>query len=358
MSLFTSDASGRQRRRCSSSVAYIHPNRGRPNLKIMTHAHVHRIVIDGDRASGLEYSCGGKLRRVDADREVILCGGVVNSPQLLMLSGIGPASHLEEMGIACVADSPGVGDNLHDHLDVCTLVRSRRPVTLDLRWWEEAWAMWVYLLSRKGPAATGLAEAGGFACSSHARDGRADIQFHFVPALLDDHGRNPLGGHGYTLHACYLQPASRGRIWLRSADPNDAPHIAPCYLSNAADLAPMMDAVTLSREILAQSSFDRFRGDEIFPGEAVNTPEAIEDFIRRKAETIYHPVGSCRMGDDDASVVDTQLRVRGIDGLRVADASVIPRIISGNTNAPVIMIAERASDLIRGIDAVAATIDA
>jgi len=279
---------------------------------------------------------------------VLLCGGAINSPQLLMLSGVGPADHLRERGITVAVDAPDVGANLQDHLDVCTLQRSTQPVTYDRL--SDAVVAWNYFTRRAGPGTSNVAEAGGFVRTRLATDARCDLQFHFVPALLDDHGRHRLPGYGYTLHACALRPRSRGAIRLRSANPADKALIEPNYLSDADgyDLAMLIEGVALSRQIFAAAPFDAFRGDEILPGDAVRSEADIVAFIRRKAETIYHPVGTCRMGSDARAVVDSGLRVRGVDGLRVIDASVMPTLPGGNTNAPTIMIAEKTADLILG----------
>jgi len=336
----------REGRRCSSAVAYLDPVRHRTNLHVATHSLVTRVIIERGRAAGVEYRRRGVLEIARSDGEVLLSSGSINSPQLLMLSGIGPASHLEAFRIPVVAPLPGVGANLQDHLDVCTLHRSRQPITYDFTLLAQARVALRYWLSRRGPGVSNVAEAGGFLCSRQASEGRPDIQLHFVPAQLDDHGRNRLPGHGYTLHACFLRPRSRGYIRLRSPRADEAPSICANYLEKRTDLDVMVEAARLSREILRASAFDSVRGDEIFPGEAAQTDAEIADFVRRKAETVYHPVGTCRMGVDAAAVVDPQLRVHGVDGLRVVDASVMPTIPSGNTNAPTIMIAEKAAAMI------------
>jgi len=277
---------------------------------------------------------------------VILAGGSINSPQLLMLSGIGAADHLRAQEIEVVRDLPGVGANLQDHLDICTLVRSTQPVTYDKI--NDVAVALEFLLRRTGIGTSNIAEAGGFVRSRHATDARCDLQFHFVPALLDQHGRHRLDGFGYTLHACALRPKSRGAIRLKSRDPMAHPAIEPNYLgdSEGYDLKLLIEGARISREIFAQKPFAPYRGEEIFPGGAARSDADLETFIRRKAETIYHPVGTCRMGAGSDAVVDSELRVHGVEGLRVVDASVMPTLIGGNTNAPVIMIAERAADLI------------
>ncbi|MFT3754594.1 MAG: choline dehydrogenase [Pseudoxanthomonas sp.] len=335
--------------RCSAAAAYLQPARARPNLHVITGALARRIVIENNRATGIAFAHRGREVVERAAREVLLCGGAINSPQLLMLSGIGPADHLREHGIAVHADLPGVGGNLQDHLDICTLQHSTKRVSYDrISYLAIAWNY--YLRSRSGAGSSNVAEAGGFFRSPLATDARADIQFHFVPAMLDDHGRNRLQGDGYTVHACYLRPRSRGRITLASADPRVPARIQANYLSDAEgfDLQMMVQCAKVSRELLAQQAFNPYRGAPIFPQNPNASDAELVEFIRAKAETIYHPIGSCRIGNDADAVVDPQLRVHGIEGLRVVDASVMPKLIGGNTNAPTIMIAERAADWIRG----------
>ena len=265
-----------------------------------------------------------------------------------MLSGIGPAAQLRAQGLPVQADLPGVGGNLQDHLDICTLYHCPPGLSYD-RASEVKIAFDWFLRGHRGAGSSNIAEAGGFVRSSLARDERPDVQFHFVPAMLDDHGRNRLPGDGFTVHACFLRPRSRGRIGLRDADPRTPARIEANYLSDpdGFDLKVMVECARLSRQLLAQPAFDRYRGAPIFPARDDLSDAELVEFVRAKAETVYHPVGSCRMGFDDDAVVDPALRVRGLDGLRVIDASVMPTLIGGNTNAPTIMIAERASDLIR-----------
>jgi choline dehydrogenase len=256
-----------------------------------------------------------------------------------MLSGIGPAEELQSAGIDPAHDLPGVGRNLQDHLDICTLVHCREKITYDQL--SEFVVGLRYLFGRKGPGSSNIAESGGFVVSRHATDERPDIQMHFVPAFLDDHGRNILPGHGMTIHACALRPESRGELTLRSADPDAQPRLQPNYLDHEYDRRMMLECVRLSREIFAQPAFQPYAGAELYPGPDARSDGAILEFIRRKAETIYHPIGTCKMGVDEMAVVDPALKVRGLDGLFVVDASVMPTLVSGNTNAPTIMIAEK-----------------
>jgi choline dehydrogenase len=331
--------------RCSTAVAYLRPALVRTNLRVLTNALATRVLLDGVRAVGVEYRRRGRIGRAEVGC-VILAGGAINSPQLLMLSGIGPADDLRKHDIAIARDLPGVGANLQDHLDICTLVRSTQAVTYDNT--NDVAVALRFLFKRDGIGSSNIAEAGGFLRSRLAPDARCDLQFTFVPALLDDHGRHRLDGFGYTVHACGLRPESRGAIRLRSANPAEAQAIRANYLGDAEgrDLALMIEGARVSRRILAAQPFAAYRGDEIFPGSAAQSDRDMEAFIRRKAETIYHPVGTCRMGNDETAVVDSELRVRGVEGLRVVDASIMPTLIGGNTNAPTIMIAERAAELL------------
>ncbi|NYZ62490.1 GMC family oxidoreductase [Luteimonas deserti] len=335
--------------RCSAAAAYLDAaTRARPNLVIQTGVLAARVLLEHGRAVGV--ACATRRGPVHrrARREVLLCGGAINSPQLLMLSGIGPADALRALGIHVVHDAPGVGADLQDHLDICTLERSTQRISYD-RLSDAGIAFDYYLRGRRGPGTSNIAEAGGFVRSHLAPDARADIQLHFVPALLDDHGRTRLPGDGYTLHACMLRPHSRGRIRLASDRPEDPPLIDAGYLRDAAgfDLRTMVECARISRDILAQPAFDSVRGAPVFPARRDLTDAALAAFIRARAESVYHPVGSCRMGRDDAAVVDPKLRVRGVHGLRVIDASVMPTLPGGNTNAPVMMIAEHAAQMIR-----------
>jgi choline dehydrogenase len=332
-------------RRCSTAVAYLRPALSRPNLYVETGATVTRVTFEGTRATGVEYVQDGARRRVRA-AEVLLSGGAVNSPQVLLHSGVGAADDLRRIGIEPRIDLPGVGANLQDHLDYCVLWKCREPITYDFTKLGEALVGLRYLFTKSGPGSSNVAESGGFVRTDRARDSRPDTQLHFVPAQLDDHGRHRMPGHGYTMHTCVLRPASRGRIALRSADPLQAPSIRANYLSAPEDLETLLAGIRLVREIGSMAPFDRYRGEEVFPGADRRDDAAIVDSVRSKAETIYHPVGTCRMGTGTDAVVDTELRVHGLEGLRVIDASVMPTLVSGNTNAPTIMIAERAAAMI------------
>ncbi len=335
--------------RCSAAVAYLAPARTRRNMHVITEALVLRLLIEGTRVVGVAYAQHGREVHARAEREVLLSAGAVNSPQLLMLSGIGPADALQRHGIAVRLDQPQVGANLQDHLDVCTLYRTRPGISYDRRNQLKV-AFDYFLRGHRGVGSSNIAEAGGFVRSPLATDARADIQLHFVPAMLEDHGRKRLPGDGFTLHACHLQPRSRGRIMLNDADPRTPARIQANYLSDpdGFDLRMLVECARLSRQILQQPAFDSMRGAPLLPARDDLDEAGLIAFIRAKAETIYHPIGTCRMGNDAQAVVDPQLRLRGLDGLRVVDASIMPHLIGGNTNGPTMMIAERAADMIRG----------
>jgi choline dehydrogenase len=336
----------RRGRRCSAATAYLRPARSRGNLEIRTHCLAARILFEGTRAVGVEYLHRGVSTRVRAEREVVLAGGAIGSAQLLLLSGVGPPEELRALDVPVVTALPEVGCNLQDHLDFCTLYKCSRPITYDFTRRQEIAVLLRYVLTRSGPGVSNVAEAGAFVHSPLAPDARPDIQLHFVPAQLDNHGRNRLEGHGFTVHACVLRPHSRGRLRLRSRRPQDPPLIQAGYLSDARDLPVLLEGIRVSRQIIQAPPFAPFRGAEVFPGETLLAARDLTEIARRKAETIYHPAGTCRMGSDPQSVVDEQLRVRSLDGLRVVDASVMPRLIGGNTNAPTIMIAEKAADML------------
>ena len=336
--------------RFSAAKAYLTPNLHRPNLQVLTGARSTRILMQGRRAVGVEFVQAGELRQLKAGREVLLCAGSLQSPQLLMLSGVGPGQHLQEQGIETVHHLPGVGENLHDHVDVVQVVDAPRVKDLfglsAAGMLRVAQAVVEWRRRRSGMMTTNFAEAGGFIRSGPA-EAIPDLQLHFVIGKLIDHGRRTVFGHGYSCHVCLLRPRSRGTVKLASADPAAAPCIDPNFLGEADDLERMVLGFKAMRRLLAQPALAALGGRELPALAAAQNDQQIAQFIRDNADTIYHHVGTCRMGTGATDVVDPQLRVQGIQGLRVVDASIMPRIVGGNTNAPTIMIAEKAADLIR-----------
>lgn len=335
-------------RRLSSAQAFLVPALDRPNLTLVTGAQVQRVTFEGRRATGVQLR--DQSLALAPGGEVILSGGAINSPQLLLLSGIGPGQHLQDMGIPVLHHAPEVGANLADHLDItvqCAL-KGREAIGLAPSFLPRALrAGWAYLRRGAGEFTSNVAEAGGFARSHPGRD-RPNLQFHFIPAYLHDHGRRLSLGYGLTLHVCDLLPKSRGRISLASPDPMAAPRIAANYLSHPEDMPVLLNGLKLARALTAAPALARFIARETLPGPGVASDAQLEADIRARAETIYHPVGTCRMGSDPASVTDPQGRVRGVEGLRVVDASLMPQIIAGNTNAPTMMIAENIARMILG----------
>ena len=337
--------------RWSAAKGYLTPVLGqRANLQLLTNVQVTRVLLEGLRATGVELREGGALRQLQARREVLLCAGALQSPQLLMLSGIGDGAQLQQHGIAVQHHLPGVGLHLHDHIDVVQVVDAphlKDFFGLSLTGaWRALQGVFEWQRSRSGMLTTNFAEAGAFLRSSAAA-ATPDLQLHFVIGKLIDHGRKTVFGHGYSCHVCLLRPDSRGSLRLASADPAAAPLIDPAFLSERADLQRMVQGFKIMRRILQQPALAGLGGRESQASAAAQSDDQIEAFIRSRADTIYHPVGSCRMGSGPEDVVDAQLRVHGVQGLRVVDASIMPRIVSGNTNAPTIMIAEKASDLIK-----------
>jgi choline dehydrogenase len=336
-------------RRWSAAKAYLRPAMKRPNLTVETRALTRRVLFEKDRAVGVEYRQGGDVRQARATREVILCGGAINSPQLLMLSGVGPADELRGLAIPVVADLPGVGRNLQDHIEIyvqhaclqpITLYKAMNPVSKLLIGME-----WTFFGT--GLGATNHFEAGGF-IRSRAGVEHPDLQYHFLPMAISYDGSSGVAGHGYQAHVGPMRPTSVGRVRLRSADPAQAPTIQFNYMQTEGDRQEMRAAVRLTREIFAQQAFDPYRGPEVAPGPAVTSNAGIDAFVRAKGESAYHPSCSCKMGLDTMAVVDGETRVHGLSGLRVVDASIMPNVVSGNLNAPTIMIAEKAADLILG----------
>ncbi|MCG8671509.1 MAG: choline dehydrogenase [Pseudomonadales bacterium] len=340
-----------QGRRSSAATAYLKPILTRANLRIETNALVSKILFQGRRANSVRYIQNKKVKEALAAKEVIVCAGAVQSPQILNLSGIGDSDELRRFGIEMVQHLPGVGKNLQDHLDIGIQHYCTKPITLfsQTKLHNKLITLAQYLLFRNGLGASNGLEAGAFVKTDPELD-RPDIQYHFIPAFMLDHARQDGPDHGYMLHACQLRPESRGYISLNSADPKDPPAIQPNYLSASKDLEVMIKAVKIGRKIFAATSFDPYRGAEYSPGPHIQTDAEIASFIRQNAETIYHPVGTCRMGNDNLAVVDNTLKVKGVEGLRVVDASVMPTLVGGNTNAPTIMVAEKAADMILGYE--------
>jgi len=339
--------------RFSAAKAYLTPNLSRPNLQVLTGTQTTRVLLEGRRAVGVQALRGGERITVRARAEVVLSAGALQSPQLLMLSGIGAPDELQRHGIEVVHALPGVGRNLHDHVDVVQVVAAPQATsTFGISvggLWQVLKGIGEWRDRRTGLLTTNFGEAGGF-IKSHPEEATPDLQLHFVVGKLVDHGRKTVLGHGYSCHVCVLRPKSRGALTLASADPLAAPRIDPNFLGDPDDTARLVRGFKLMRHILSQPALARFGGQESKASAPATTDAQIEQFIRNHADTIYHPVGTCRMGPGGAgslNVVDAELRVHGIDGLRVADASIMPSIVSGNTNAPAIMIGERAAAMAR-----------
>jgi len=336
--------------RCSTAKGYLTPALTRANLRVFTGAHTTRVLLEKKRAMGVEFVQDGYVKQLRCRGEVLLCAGALQSPQLLMLSGIGNHDHLVTHGIATQHHLPGVGQHLHDHPDVVQVVHAPQLTDLFglsltaavntfkgiLQWRRE----------RSGMLTTNFAEAGGF-IRSQPDEARPDLQLHFVIGKLINHGRTLAWGHGYSCHMCLLRPLSRGSVRLSSKDPMTNPLVDPNFFGVRDDMDRMIRGFKLARHVLAQPALSQFGGRELTATARAKSDTDIEQVIRDYADTIYHPVGSCRMGPGELDVVDAQLRVHGIQGLRVVDASIMPQVVSGNTNAPVVMIAEKAADMIR-----------
>ncbi|MCY1521559.1 Oxygen-dependent choline dehydrogenase [compost metagenome] len=335
--------------RWSTANAYLRPAMERPNLTVVTHAMTRRILLDGKRAVGVEYDEGGQTHTVHCNREVLVSSGPIGSPHLLQRSGIGPAAVLKKAGIEVRHDLPGVGENLQDHSEIYIQYECKQPVTLNSKMGLFAKALigLRWLLFKDGLGASNHFEAGGFIRSEQGLRW-PDIQFHFLPAAMRYDGDKPFKGHGFMVLTGPNKPKSRGHVRALSADPYQHPEIRFNYLESEEDREGFRRCVRLTREIIGQPAMDRYRGVELAPGPDVQTDEEIDAFVRANMESTMHPCGSCRMGEDDLAVVDSELRVRGIQGLRVIDSSVFPTEPNGNLNAPTIMLAERASDLVRG----------
>ena len=337
-------------RRASTARGYLDTAKKRSTLTIVTHALTDKIEFEGKRAVGVSYMVGDSDTRIlaKARKEVLLCSGAIGSPTVLQRSGVGPAELLKSLDIPVVHDLPGVGQNLQDHLDIIIAHRECRRASYGV-----ALSFLPRLIKgivdynrhQRGFLTSNMAEAGGFVKSDPALS-MPNLQFHLTATILDDHGRRLWYGYGYSLHVCDLRPKSRGYLTLKSADPTVSPFLQPNYLEHPDDMETLLAGAKVCRKILAARAFDGYRGEELFPGAAVQSDDELRDFIRRRAETIYHPVGTCKMGHDPMAVVDDQLRVHGLTGLRVVDASIMPTLLGGNTNAPTIVIGEKAADMI------------
>ncbi len=334
-------------RRQSASATYLEPALGRPNLTVISKALVHRILIEGGRAVGVEYSQGRKTFTQRATAEVILCGGAINSPQVLQLSGIGDPADLVPLGIAVKHELPGVGKNLQDHLSVTVKHRLSLPISSlnDLKPLATLKALAEYFLFSTGTTVTSGLDAWAHLKSRTDLE-NPDIQMYCVPLMYNDHGRDVIKEHGFLVSINGTNPASAGSVRLASADPRQAPAIDPNFLSDPEDARVLREGIRLAREIIAQKAFEGMRADEYAPGSAAQSDAELDSYIRQNANSIYHPVGTCKMGQDGSAVVDEFLRVRGIAGLRVIDASVMPMVPSGNTNFPTMMVAERGASFI------------
>ncbi|MEF2132159.1 choline dehydrogenase [Pseudoalteromonas maricaloris] len=342
-------------KRCSSSRAYLDPIKHRSNLTIVTGALVQKVLLDGKTATGVEYSVKGNLKKANAAKEVILSAGSIGSPHLLQLSGIGDKEALTAAGVEVKHHLPGVGKNLQDHLEFYFQYKCKQPITLNGRLGLISkgliGARW--LLDKSGLGATNHFESCAF-IRSKAGVEWPDLQYHFLPAAIRYDGKSAFDGHGFQVHVGHNKPKSRGEVTIKSADPTVAPKIQFNYLAEQEDIEGFRACVRRTREIIEQSAFDDFRESEIQPGERVQTDEEIDAFVRKAVESAYHPSCSCKMGEDEMAVVDSQTRVHGVKGLRVVDSSIFPTIPNGNLNAPTIMVAEKAADMILGNSPLAA----
>ncbi len=334
--------------RLSTSRAFLQPIESRPNLTIVTSALVKAVRLENRRATGVEISVQGRPQTLRSKREVIIAAGAINSPQILLLSGIGPGDELRKHGIEVAHELLGVGENLHDHADTLMCWSSPQASLYGLSLRAIPWMLaspFAYAFGRKGPWTTNTVESGGFVRSKPDL-AQPDLQIILGPQYMNQSERLIPYGHGFSIHISLLQPKSRGRLTLKSADPAAAPRLDGNFLSEREDAEALARGVQITRRLIETSAFNTYRGEEVLPGPKVKSEKEVIDFVYQNVGTTFHPAGSCKMGRDPMAVVDPQLRVHGLEGLRVVDASVMPSVISGNTNAPVIMIAERAADMI------------
>ncbi|WP_323779107.1 choline dehydrogenase [Leisingera sp.] len=335
-------------RRWSTANAYLKPAMSRPNLTVVTHAMTRQVILEGKRAVGVEYERGGQRHVEYASREVLISSGPIGTPHLLQRSGIGPAEVLRKAGVDVQHDLPGVGENLQDHSEVYIQYACKEPITLNgkMGLWSKFLIGAEWILFKRGLSTTNHFESGGFIRSDASLEW-PDIQFHFLPAAMRYDGKEPLKEHGFMVLTGPNKPKSRGHVRLRSTDPYEQPDILFNYLDREEDREGFRRCLRLTREIIAQPAFDRYRGEEMAPGKDVQTDDEIDAWVRETMESTYHPCGTCRMGEDGMAVVDSELKVHGIDGLRVIDSSVFPSEPNANLNAPTIMLAERAADMVR-----------
>jgi choline dehydrogenase len=331
-------------KRHSAAAAFLHPVMSRKNLTVRTEAQVFGIYFEGKRAAVVSFQQGNNSVQERAEREIILCAGAIGSPQLLMLSGVGPADHLRQFNVPVVCDLPGVGKNLQDHPCTGVVYGCTKPVSLASA--EEFSNLMRYLLFKKGPLTSNVAESGAFIKTS-SRAQIPDLQFHFGVGYFVEHGFQQIEGHAFTFGPTLLHPYSRGEIKLRSSNPLDSPSIRANYFADSRDMDVMLEGLKLARTLAATKAFASYCGGELHPGPTAKDDAALREHIAKFTETLYHPVGTCKMGQDSSAVVDSELRVHGVEGLRVVDASIMPTVVGGNTNAPTIMIAEKAADLIK-----------
>jgi choline dehydrogenase len=335
--------------RSSSATAYLRPAEKRANLRVETGAHVTRIVFEGTRAAGVRYRRGGAEKEARAAREVLLSAGALQSPQLLQLSGVGPAGLLQSFGIPVLRDLPGVGENLQDHLQLRCMYKCTRPITTNddlASWWRSIGIGLKWLIARSGPLAIGINQ-GGLFTRVLPESQTPDVQFHFATLSAELAGAKPHPWSGFTMSVCQLRPESRGTVRIRSADPFEPPSMRPNYLSTELDRRCAVAGVKLARALASTRALKPYVAEEYRPGPSATSDDELLEFAREHGATIFHPSGTCKMGNDPMAVVDDRLRVHGVAGLRVVDCSVMPTLTSGNTHAPVVMIAEKASDLIQ-----------